>query len=214
MKPFDLKAIVFDYNGVLIDDLRVHVRAFVDVLSEAGLSVGEQDIWKLMHRPSIEKITAFLPPERMNEKDELFAKKIALYQKRVSEKDHLFSGVRSVIPQLANDYRLGIITNTTLVQLKAGMDARVRKFFETIITYEEIESPKPNPQSLFLACERLGVKPELAAYVGDSTNDMRFCQNAGCYPIGITTGESNADELEKAGAKKVIKSLDELLELD
>jgi phosphoglycolate phosphatase-like HAD superfamily hydrolase len=128
--------------------------------------------------------------------------------------DHIMPGVRRVIPRLSKEWRLAIVTGASKQRLSRDWPPELAKYFETIITREQIAVPKPAPDGLLLACERLGLKPEQAAYVGDADSDMACAKNAKMTAIGVVTGDFTADSLRHAGADRIIRSLDELLELD
>lgn len=206
------KAIVFDFNGVLVDDLLIHVVAYVRVLKAHGVKVSEDDVWRLIHRPAIEKISAFLPSNRRHEADAVLNEKTALYQQLVQEENPLVPGALEVIDRLSKSRRLAIVSNTTRRQLETVLDENARKKFELILTYEDFDKPKPAPDALFYTMEKLGVTPRETAYVGDAESDMAFAKNAGVLAIGVLTKTNSEKELVDAGANQIIKSLEELLE--
>ena len=86
-------------------------------------------------------------------------------------------------------------------------------YFNVIITQELTEKHKPNPEPLLLACQKLNIKPEEAVYVGDRIIDFETAKNAGMDFIGILSGGTSKEEFEKAGVKKIIKSLSDLLSI-
>ena len=61
-------------------------------------------------------------------------------------------------------------------------------FFEVIVGGDEVPRQKPAPDGLLLALERLGGRPEDAAYVGDSPFDMQAARSAGLYAVGVEWG--------------------------
>ena len=70
---------------------------------------------------------------------------------------------------------------------------------------------KPDPTGLLRTAEELGVKPEAAAYVGDSGSDMRVARSAGMFAIGVTWGYRAERELREQGADAVVAAPEELL---
>ena len=55
----------------------------------------------------------------------------------------------------------------------------LERYFETVVTGDDTERHKPDPEPLLLALERLGASPSAAAYVGDSPFDIRAAKAAG-----------------------------------
>lgn len=72
---------------------------------------------------------------------------------------------------------------------------------------------KPEPDSVFLALEALGVPRESALYVGDSEVDVRTARNAGLACAAVTWGFRTREELKEAGAETFIDTPAELLEM-
>lgn len=91
----------------------------------------------------------------------------------------------------------------------------VETYFEipdfTVITCDDVVAHKPDPASLNLAMERLGVAPEESLVFGDHSVDMKSGINAGVpIRVGVTHGFNGDKELLDAGATQVVHSLDEL----
>ncbi len=82
----------------------------------------------------------------------------------------------------------------------------------TVVTCDDVqERTKPDPLSALIALERLGVRPENAAVMGDHTYDIQSGASAGIAEgIGITHGFEDESVLRKAGATHIITSLSEL----
>jgi len=56
--------------------------------------------------------------------------------------------------------------------------------------------------------ERLGVTPDLAAYVGDSPEDVQMARAAGVYAVGVPGGFPNREALQASGPDLLAESLD------
>ena len=63
---------------------------------------------------------------------------------------------------------------------------RIRDYFQAVITFDDYTHPKPDPEPLLLAVERLNVRPAEAAYVGDSTSDVVAAVAAGMRSIHLS----------------------------
>lgn len=81
----------------------------------------------------------------------------------------------------------------------------------TVVTCDDTEAHKPNPEGLLIAMRRLDVTSAQSLVLGDHTVDMQSGINAGVkQKIGITHGFESAETLRKAGATSVVSSLPEL----
>jgi pyrophosphatase PpaX len=91
--------------------------------------------------------------------------------------------------------RLGIVTakRRATVEL-AFAKIPIAHLFETVVGGDETERHKPDPEPLLLALERLGARPEEAAYVGDAPFDVQAAKAAAVFAIGVTWGGIHSRE--------------------
>lgn len=125
----------------------------------------------------------------------------------------LFPETISTLTKLKNQgARIGIIStkyrHRILDYLKDFLPA---DFFDIVIGGEDVKQHKPNPEGVWLAIERLGVRQEETLYIGDSTVDAETAQAAGVDFVGVTNGMTTAEELAAYPHREIIGSLDELL---
>jgi len=88
----------------------------------------------------------------------------------------------------------------------------IKEYFNTIVTRDSVEEGKPNPDMIFYACDKLGVKPENMIFVEDSLSGVKAGKHAGCYVIAITNTTSE-EKFRLAGADKIITNLIELKDI-
>ena len=70
---------------------------------------------------------------------------------------------------------------------------------------------KPSPESGALACETLGLQPEVILFIGDGDTDIKFAVNSGFQSCGVSWGYRDPQLLRELGADFLIDSYDELL---
>jgi HAD superfamily hydrolase (TIGR01509 family) len=80
-----------------------------------------------------------------------------------------------------------------------------------IITRDDVQHAKPNPDLWLAAAARLGVAPESAICVGDSVWDLLAARRARALGVGLLTGGYGQEELERAGAYRVYEDPADLL---
>jgi HAD superfamily hydrolase (TIGR01509 family) len=123
---------------------------------------------------------------------------------------NLRQGAKEVLEKLKNlGLKMAIVTNNTPKLAKGIMDhAGIKNYFDFVSTVDGAR-PKPAPDTILRACEKLGVKPSESVYVGDTVTDVKAGNNAKCYTVII------ASELEQdfSGADKIINDLSELIEI-
>jgi phosphoglycolate phosphatase-like HAD superfamily hydrolase len=125
----------------------------------------------------------------------------------------LIPGADATLHELSRHYRLAIVTTrgrrdaeSFLVQ--HGLD----HLFELLVTRESTHRLKPHPEPIRFAAKKLGVSPRRCAMVGDTCADVRSARAAGAWAVATLSGFGERDELERAGAHLVLKSVTQLCE--
>jgi phosphoglycolate phosphatase len=137
----------------------------------------------------------------------------AIYAESCARHATLFDGFAQVLDQLrGRGLRIGIVTNKLerfaaplLRALGVWPDA------DCLITPDLLAKPKPDPQGVLLACQRLGVPPERCAFVGDDRRDIEAGRAAGARTVAAAYGFVAPDEDVAAwGADAIIGAPAEL----
>jgi phosphoglycolate phosphatase len=202
-----MDAVVFDWDGTLVDTLPAILRANTEVLVEYGLSFDEGRYraayvpdWRLMYR------RLGVPDVHL---EAAGARWLALY--RDAEPARPFRGVRRALRRLsAAGYVMGLVT--------AGDRALVEEQLEHLdllsvlpvrVCGDDPVPAKPDPEPLRRALDGLGVadRREHAIYVGDAPDDMRMARAVGARAIGIVSTLGTAADLRAAGADEVAASV-------
>ena len=127
-----------------------------------------------------------------------------------------FEGIERMLERLdAEGRRLGIVTakRRRTVDLAFAI-LPLEGFFDVVVTSEQTENHKPHPEPVLTALERLGSKPEEAAFVGDSPFDMGAGKAAGVFTVAVSWGKIHpVERLLESGADCVVHSPEELLDV-
>ncbi|MDH7516961.1 MAG: HAD family hydrolase [Candidatus Thermoplasmatota archaeon] len=190
------KAILFDMDGVLIDSLDswwTSLNAALKAFNYKEISRDEfiekywgHDLYDNLKRMGLsEEIGSFCDTVYGEHIDAI---KIYPYTKKVLDTLKI--------------YKKGIITNTPKdcsKQIVKRFD--IEKYFDVIITSDEVPKAKPYPDIVFRACQLLKVKPEKVVLVGDTDSDVKAGKAAGCIVIGVNIDADykikNISELNK-----------------
>ena len=109
--------------------------------------------------------------------------------------------------------RIGIISTKFRYRIRELLDQHFpNDFLDIIIGGEDVKTPKPSPEGLLLAIKQLHATKAETLYIGDSTVDAETAQRTGVDFAGITHGMTTAEELQRYPHKKIMDSLEELLE--
>lgn len=173
-------AILFDMDGVLVDSLDSWWKS----LNAALKNYGEEEITR---KEFIEKywgneLQENLKKLGVNKKVGVFCNNI---YKDYLDEIKLFKGTKKTLKKL-DSYPKAIITNTPRkCAIQILKEFKIKKFFEVIITSDQIENGKPSPDMIYKSCEKLKVKPKDVILIGDTKNDIKAADAAGCKTIGI-----------------------------
>ncbi len=117
-----------------------------------------------------------------------------------------FGGVEEVLTRLHREGRsLGVVTVKSRPTVDVTFDVLpLGGYFGTIVTGDDTERHKPEPDPLLLALERLGAPPSSAAYVGDSPFDIQAAKAAGMTAVAVAWGRIHPRERLEAEAPDVL----------
>ena len=206
-----LEAIIFDFNGVIADDLEISLDVFVELAERHGSKASREDFRKILHTPTIRKMHLIVEMgSDIKDVEKLLRENSEIYAEITRDKSVLFPKAEETLASLAKKFRLAIVSNVFRSKLDAAISRNARNCFSLIVTSDQMERPKPEPDALLLAAHKLGVKPENCVYVGDSELDMLAARSAGMLAIGVAATKKIEKSLAAKGAHLIIPNISEL----
>jgi HAD superfamily hydrolase (TIGR01509 family) len=198
-----MRAILFDWDGTLVDSLGAFQHANAAVMAAFGLPWDEAIYrrhyvpdWRLMY------LRLGVPGDRIDEANELWHAAFAEGTDVVA-----FDGVREALERLEGaGCGLGIVTAGDRVIVEPQLERTgLGALLPVRVFGDDLPVHKPDPAPLRRALELLGLadRPEDAAYVGDAPTDMRMARAVGVRAVGIASVVGDPDELREAGADEV-----------
>jgi pyrophosphatase PpaX len=122
--------------------------------------------------------------------------------------------MESALAELKRQGRtLGIVTAKRRVTVELAFEhVPFGHLFDVVVGGDETERHKPDPEPVLLGLERLGARPEEAAYVGDSPFDIAAGNAAGVFTVAVTWGGIHGRErLEPQHPDAIVDTAEELL---
>ncbi len=218
-----IKAILMDFNGVIINDEPLQMQAYQEILKDEAIDLTEADYYSCLgmdDRTFIEAAYTRAGREITAERnEEINTAKTARWREIVDEEIPLFAGVENFVRKMEKDFALGIVSMARREEIEYILEkTNLRGSFLTIVSAEDVSACKPNPEcyhkgfNLIDAARTMrGSNPIVhgdCLVIEDSPQGIRAGKKAGLKTLGVTNTVS-ARELREAGADVVSKSLDD-----
>jgi HAD superfamily hydrolase (TIGR01662 family) len=205
-----LKAIVFDYNGVLLNDLDYQVESYWRAGKDKGFEISKETIRQHISCSPSHKKALYFKNISEAEWKKAFDLKEKYYYELIDQKDILFPDVEQILASLTRHFTLALVSNTIRSLFERTFPSRLAVLFQATLFADEVKKPKPSPQPLLKIIQTLEVSKDECCYVGDSVEDIRMAKAAGVKIFSMATGVCSKDELVEAGADRVVADLKEL----
>ncbi len=200
-------AFLFDLDGTLVDSVYQHVLAWREVLEKVGINLS---VWRIHRRIGMSGglfVNALLRetdrPVTADGIARLRELHVAAYLSRIGQIRPL-PGARELLARFAQQgVRWAIATSGNVRTAQPMVDMLDVPKGTIVITRDDVERAKPDPDLFLAAAERLGVPIEESMVVGDSVWDLLAAQRARALGIGVLSGGYGREELELAGAYRV-----------
>ncbi len=199
-----MRAVLFDWDGTLVDSAAASLRSYVTLFGGFGIDYGPEE-FERTYSPNWHRTYAALglPEEQWDEADRRW---LEIY---ASESNALLPGAWSLLVALG-EARLvqGLVTSGSRPRVEKDLSRlAVAAFFDVVICGGDTAFRKPHPEPLQVALERIGIEPEDAAYVGDSPEDIEMAKAAGVYAIGIPGAFPNRSALAASAPDRLADDL-------
>lgn len=199
------RALLLDFNGVLVDDERIHFETLRDALAEAGVRIEEAEYWSgylaLDDRAAAaEALARAGRPREEGAAETVAARKAALYADRTADGVPYFDGAVETVRALAERYPLGLVSGAIRREIEAALQAAgIRDLFRAVVAAEDTTASKPAPSGYLVALERLEAAGVSAAAqrcvaVEDSPGGIEAARRAGLKVVAVAQTVS-ADKL-------------------
>ncbi len=216
-----LRAILFDFNGVLVDDEPIHFELFRKVLAEEGIELA-REVYYAQYlgfddrdclRAAFKAAGKALPAERLAE---LIERKSVYYQELVGEQGFpAFPGGRELIAEAAAaGLALGAVSGALRGEVAGGLEQLgVRSCFKVLVAAEDVAHSKPDPEGYRKGLEGLNalppvpsppLRPREVVAIEDSPAGLEAAAACGLATLGVA---QTYREAELTAAEKVVDSI-------
>jgi pyrophosphatase PpaX len=205
--------VLFDLDGTLIDSGEIILSSFRHATNEVlGRQIPDEVLAAAVGGSNIYDQMRAFDEERVDELVRVYRE----HNEPLHDDLIAFEGIEGVLERFkAEGRRLGIVTakRRKTVDLAFAI-LPLERYFDTVVTSEQTEHHKPHPEPVLTALERLGSRPEEAAFVGDSPFDMGAGKAAGVFTVAVAWGKIHpVERLLETGADTVVHSPEELIDV-
>ena len=216
-----LRAVIFDFNGIIVDDEPIHFKLFQRVLGEEGIPLTQSDYYA--RYLGFDDRGAFLAGYREHQRPlseaklgELIRRKAAYYQEAIRNHVSIFPGVKPLLADLAPQLPLAVASGALRHEIETILaTANLLRQFPVIVSAEDVEQGKPQPEIFLKALARLNAlserDPPIAAadcvVIEDSKEGIKGAHRAGMKCLAVTN--SHPEEL-LSEADAIVQSLEDI----
>jgi phosphoglycolate phosphatase len=201
-----LRAVLFDWDGTLLDSYQADANAYVQMFRALGIRWDSTRLaqhyspdWHNVYR------AAKLPPESWPEADGLWRR---FYR---AERPLLQTGARLVVQTLAERFRLGLVSSGSRLRVRSQIRAfGLEPLFAVSVFGDQVPRRKPHPLQLQLAVRQLGCEPGCCVYIGDAPEDVKMARRAGVPVIGVLGHSPVPERLRESRPNALIKTISSL----
>ena len=207
-----IRAVLFDFDGVIADTEALHFQAFVDVFAEIGIEVTEEDYNNiyiaLSDRDTIRAAfeRAGKPQPQGGLYGQLMHKKARRYEQLAAEGAPLFPGVRECVDRLSEEAPIAIGSGALYAEIMAILNAHgIADRFVGAVGADMVLNSKPDPETYLAALQLINdargsdIQPSECAVIEDTDIGARAGKAAGMRVLGVTNTYP-ADRLSETDA--------------
>jgi HAD superfamily hydrolase (TIGR01509 family) len=219
-----MRAILFDFNGVLVDDEPVHLELMQKVLGDEGIELSAEEYYGrclgLDDRSCLQAVLLAhqqpAPPDRVSR---LVARKSAYYHLRIKRDGYpVFPGARELVEASADaGWMLGVVTGALRDEVEGALrQMGVRAVIKTVVSAEDVSRGKPDPEGFRRGLQELNALPPLperlihpheVLAIEDSPAGLTAAAALGLATLGV----AHTFAAERLGlADRVVESIDQL----
>jgi beta-phosphoglucomutase len=215
-----LRAVIFDFDGVITDSEILHLRAFNQVLARFNIEITEEVYYKeylgFTDRDCFESVAGKNKLGlNLRQLENLIKQKNRIFEELAKTEATIFEGAPQFLQMLReNEVTMAVCSGAVLEEIELILEqSGLGPFFAVIVSGDQVIKGKPDPEGFLLALERLNkgrenpIKANECVVIEDSHWGLEAGNAAGMHTVGIT---NTYNEEQLAMAEKIVAHLSEL----
>ena len=217
-----LRAIIFDFNGIILNDEPLHFSSMRDVVATFGITLSAEDYWNRYLPFNDEHCLKAVCQDRGLEltslqRDQALKEKSRLYHERLQNRYPLFPGAADFVRAASQQYPLAIASGAQKADIEETLRVtNLQDCFRCVVAAEDFKLGKPHPESFLTTLERLNIhldglvspiQPRECLVIEDAVAGVQGARAAGMVCLAV----SNSYPRERLSqADRVVPSLEAL----
>ncbi|MBP2030653.1 beta-phosphoglucomutase-like phosphatase (HAD superfamily) [Methanohalophilus levihalophilus] len=176
-------------DGVLIDSMPSHVSIISELLAEVGVSVDARIIYEMEGAKTIDIVNKLIEKDGTDpstlDLDGILAEYRLEFEKRASFTP--FENLASILPLLKEKFLLAVVSGADGSIVHSAINSLFPSVFDVVITGDDVEYAKPNPDPFLKAAEMLNVENESCIVIENAIMGVEAAKRAGMYCVAVPT---------------------------
>ena len=206
---FKPKALLFDLNGTMIDDMEYHNKAWYQILNDdLNADISYHEVKKQMYGKNDELLKRVFGADYFTQEqlDKISIKKEKIYQQDYAKDLSLIKGLDHF---LIKAEKSGILMAIGSAAIPFNIDfvldgLNIRSYFKAIVSANDVETSKPNPETFLKGAEALGVQPEDCLVLEDAPKGVEAALRANMKCIVLSTAHGAEEFANYSNVLKIV----------
>jgi HAD superfamily hydrolase (TIGR01509 family) len=205
--------LILDMDGTLLDSFNAHVTAWERVLDDRGVNHTREEILAPFGKPTPVIASILFATDDQDLIQSITRSKARYFIEQIPSIE-LFPGTRAVLEALhAGEKKMCIASSSPNITIETTIsELGLGSLIDAFVGLNDVTSSKPDPEMIFKSAARLHLDPADCIVIGDTIYDIQAGNAAGCFSIGVLTGNSTRGLMEQAGAGAVLDAFAKLQE--
>ena len=196
-----IKAILFDFDGVIANTLTYHVQAWQQVFDKYEVEIIPEDVFLLEGRMA-EDLRKRLAEKKGLSLDHTTIKQITKQKRAIYNqitKATVYPSIKILLEYLKRiSLKKALVTGSIIKNILPVAGKDFLENFDVIITSDQVTHTKPDPEPYLTAAEKLAVKPDECLVIENAPSGITAAKQAGMFCIAVKTTIQNEQYLKDA----------------
>ena len=184
------KALLFDLNGTMVDDMHYHIKAWHRISNELGAALSMEAVKAECYGKNAEVMERIFPGRfSLEEKNKISIEKEIQYRAEFKPFLRLIDGLDLFLEKAkANGWKMAIGSAAIMSNVDFVLDGlKIRHYFDAVISADEVTNSKPDPETFLRCAAALGADPSRCIVWEDAPKGVESALNAGMKSVVLTT---------------------------